>query len=84
MAGPVTQEATDNVEDDDITIITVLSKGNTISYVTPSFPVYSANLVEVKIQYQDEAGNLQISDAFAKDCDDMDYPLPAFSKLKHG
>jgi len=38
-------EETDNVEGDDITIITVLSKGDTLKYVIPTFPVYSANLV---------------------------------------
>ena len=41
----------------------------------PTFPVYSANLVEVKIQYQDEDGNLQISDAFMKDCEEMNHSI---------
>ena len=29
-------------------VLTVLSKGDTIHYIVPSFPVYSAELVEIK------------------------------------
>ena len=41
---------TNNAEEDSGAIVTVLSKGNLIDYVIPSFPVYCAKLVEVKIQ----------------------------------
>lgn len=56
MADPETCEVTDNVDEDNSAIITVLSKGNTINYVIPSFPVYCAKLVEVKIQYYNKDG----------------------------
>ena len=74
---------TNNAEDS-CAIVTVLSKGNLIDYVIPSFPVYCAKLVEVKIQYQNENGHLTISDAFAKDCEEMNHSLPAFAKINYG
>ena len=84
MADHGTCEVTDNVDEDNGTIITVLSNGNAISYVIPSFPVYCAKLVEVKIQYYNEDRNLKICNAFAKDCEDMNHPLPAFAKVNYG
>ena len=73
----------DNEDEDNGVIITVLSKGNIIDYIIPSFSVLCVRLVEIKIQYHDEHGNLIISDAFAKDCKEMNHPLPAFAKLNY-
>ena len=43
-----------------------------------------AKLVEVKIQYYNKDGNLTISDAFGKDCEEMNHPLLAFAKVNYG
>ena len=53
-------------------VLTVLSMGNTIHYTIPSFPVYSAELVEVKEQWED---------AFARTCDLLDHQLPAIAEI---
>ena len=34
---------------EDFVLITILSKGDTIDYVVPSFPVFGAKLTEVKL-----------------------------------
>ena len=56
-------------------VLTVLSMGNTIHYTIPSFPVYSAELLEVKVQWEDEDGSLLVFDAFARNCDLLDHQL---------
>ena len=81
MADGVNDEVVDNQDNEDIgVLITVLSKRNVIDYVFPSFPVYCARLVEVKIQYYTEDGKLTITDAFVKDCE---HPLPSFAKVEY-
>ena len=62
-------------------VLTVLSMGNTIHYTIPSFPVYSAELVEVKVQWEDEDGSLLVFDAFARNCDLLDHQLPAIAEI---
>ena len=57
--------------------ITVLSKGFTIDYVIPSFPVYEAKLVEVKLRWRNSCGELEVFDCFARDCEALDHALPA-------
>ena len=43
----------DNEESfEDVAILTMLSKGSEINYTVPSFPVYSAELSEVKVQWE--------------------------------
>ena len=45
-------------EEHECTEIAVLGKGNTFLYVVPSFPVFNAELQEVKLQYTDGEGNV--------------------------
>ena len=59
-------------------VLTILSKGNTIHYTIPSFPVYSA---EVKVQWEDEDGSLLVFDAFARNCDLLNHQLPAIAEI---
>ena len=46
--------------------LTILSKGSTIYYVIPSFPVYSAELIKVESIEPD--GSVHMFDAFAVLC----------------
>ena len=64
-----------------ISVLTVLSKGDTIHYIVLSFPVYSAELVEIKVQWEDEDGSLLVFDAFTRKCDLLDHQLPAIAKI---
>lgn len=57
--------------------ITVLAKGNTIDYVVPSFPVFSAKLTEVKLQWENCKGEMEVFDGFVRDCEALNYRLPA-------
>ena len=47
MADDVTDEVMDSDDKHIGVLITVLSKGNVIDYVIPSFPVYCPKLMEV-------------------------------------
>ena len=62
-------------------VLTVLSKGDTIHYIVPSFPVYSAELVEIKVQWEDEDRSLLVFDAFTRKCDLLNHQLPAIAKI---
>ena len=42
-------EDTHNVSDDDYVEVTVLSTGQVLEYVVPSFPVYKATIQEIKV-----------------------------------
>jgi len=57
--------------------LTFLSKGSTIRYVVPSFPVYSAELMEMKVESIEPDGNVHVFDAFARKCDNLIHNLPA-------
>ena len=57
------------------------SQKNTIHYTIPSFPVYSTELVEVKVQWEDKDGSLLVFDAFARNCDLLDHQLPAIAEI---
>ena len=72
-------EVEDSLENN--SVLTVLSKGDTINYIVPSFPVYSTELVEVKVQWEDEDGSLLVFDAFTRKCDLLDHQLPAIAKI---
>jgi len=38
---------------EDFSIVMVLAKGNTFNYVVPSFPVFNADIVELKLQWEE-------------------------------
>lgn len=59
--------------------LTILSKGKVIQYRVLSFPVCKAELVEIKIQYEEEDGNVLVFGAFARYCDDINHNLPAIA-----
>ena len=64
------------------TFLTVLGKGITFEYVVPSFPVFRANLTEVKLQWANREGELEVFDGFARDCAALvDQTLPAILKI---
>lgn len=70
-------------EKEDCTYLAVIGKGKTFSYVVPSFPVYTAELQEAKFQYTNSKGDLQVFDAFARNCVLMNHPLPALARLQN-
>ena len=55
---------------DDFVEVTVLTKGNTLHYVVPSSPVFNADLVEVKLQWEEYheglLPELHVFDGFAR------------------
>jgi len=62
--------------------VEVLSKGDSCQYVVPSFPVFKAQLREVKFCWDDLDGMIHLFDGFARDIDLLnDHPLPAIAKL---
>ena len=63
------------------TFITVLSKGTTFEYVVPNFPVICAKLTEVKLQWVNCGGDLEVFDGFTRDCAALDHTLPATLKI---
>ena len=68
--------------DEEWTFLTVLGKGITFEYVVPSFPVFRANLTEVKLQWANREGELEVFDGFARDCAALvDQTLPAILKI---
>jgi len=67
---------------DPVAHVSVLSKGNVIQYVIPSFPALKVNLREVKFQwYEEETKILHVFDGFACHCDKMDCDLPAIAEI---
>ena len=66
---------------DDFVEVSVLTKGNTLHYVVPSFPGFNAELVEVKLQWEEYhkglLPELHVFDGFARNCENLDHPLPA-------
>ena len=76
------ESAGDNREMEELQyeILTVLAKGNAFKYVIPSFPVYDAKIIEVKLQWEekceDGSSKLHVFDGFAQLCEDLDHPLP--------
>ena len=63
--------------------LAILSKGSTLHYVVPSFPVYSAELVEIKVESIEPDGSVHVFDAFARKCDDLTHGLPALASLTY-
>jgi len=69
------------VDSNEYTQITVLGKGQVFLYIIPSFPVCKATLQEVKLQQEDDHGNVYVFDGFARKCDLLNHPLPAMAKI---
>ena len=65
----------------DFAEVAVLKVGNLVHYIVPSFPVIQATLREVKLQWKEEDGALHVFDAFARDCDLPNHPMPAIAKI---
>jgi len=59
----------------------VLVAGGLIRCIVPSFPVYSAVLREVKLQWIDEDGEIHVFDEFARYCQLLDHKLAAVAKV---
>ena len=73
--------AEDDERSEDFVVLTILVKGCTFNYVVPSFSVFNVNLTEVKLQREDGDGEVHSFDGFARDCNEMDHPLPAVVKI---
>ena len=67
---------------EDFVLITILSKGDMIDYVVPSFPVFGAKLTEVKLQWDSYKGEVMVFDGFARSCGALDHLLPAFCESR--
>lgn len=66
------------------TELAVLQKGKSLPYTVPSFPVFTAMLREVKLQIEDDEGDVQVFDAFMRECELLDEPLPAIARVPDG
>ena len=77
----VTEELCQN-----FSVLTILAKGNTFNYIVPSFPVFNADIVEVKFQWEeiheDRSTELHVFDGFARNCQDLDHPLPGIVRIE--
>ena len=63
-------------------LVMILTKGNNIEYVVPSFPVFAVELVEVKLQWEDgETAEVHVFDGFTRNCKEIDHPLPGKAKV---
>ena len=52
----------------------LLKVGNLVHYIVPSFPV-------IQVTLREKDGTLHVFDAFARDCDLLNHPMPAIVKL---
>ena len=57
--------------------LTVLQKGRSLLYTVPSFPVFTAMLREVKLQWEDDDGDGHAFDGLMRECGLLDHSLPA-------
>lgn len=64
----------------DFSMLTVLKKGRSISYIVPSFPVVTVLLCEVTMQWEDE----EVFDGFMRECELLEHPLPAIARVING
>ena len=57
------------------------AKGNVMHYVVPSFPAFNAELVEVRLQWEEYREGLppklHLFDGFARNCEFLNHFLPA-------
>ena len=75
------QKAHETFNMEDAVHVTVLTVGDLVQYTVPSFPVFKATLREVKLQWEDKDKTIQVFDAFARDCDQLDHHLPAMAEV---
>ena len=68
---------------EDFVLIAVLAKRDMIEYMVPSFPVFGANLTEVKLQWDSCVREVMVFDGFAWSCEVLDHLLPAVMKVKY-
>ncbi len=64
--------------------MTVLQKGRSFQYTIPSFPVFTVMLREVKLQWEDDNGDLHLFDGFMREYELLNHPLPAITRIPHG
>ena len=68
-------------KEDDFVLVTVLGIGRIFNYVIPSFPIFKTTLQEVKLQFEEPDGTVQVFNGFAK-CGMLDErSLPALAKI---
>lgn len=64
--------------------VSVLRKGRPVTYTVPSFPVFTAMLQPVLLQWEDSEGDVFVFDGFMRECELMDHPLPALARVPTG
>lgn len=64
-------------------LVSILKLGRKVHYTVPSFPVFSANLMEIKFQLVDD-GDTTIFDGYIQDCPGLTRSYPALLKLCKG
>lgn len=65
--------------------VTVLCKATCQAYAVPSFPVITACLRAVKLQWEgSEVDNAQSFDGYMHQCEPLDHTLPAVARIQHG
>ncbi len=64
--------------------MTVLQKGTAFEYTIPSFPVLTVKLREVKLQWEDDCGDVHLFDGFMRECGLLNHPLPAIARIPQG
>lgn len=67
----------------DYELVTVLKLGEKVEYTIPSFPVFTASLVEMKYQLVDDDSTI-VFDGYIRDCPDLDRSYPSLLKLYSG
>jgi len=72
-----------SMDDTESGTLTILFTGSTISYVVPSFPIYKAELMEIKVQWEEEDRSLHMFDAFGRNCEDLNHSLPAITEIPY-
>ena len=74
-------------EDKNFSILTILDKSTTFNYLVPSFPVFNADIIEVKLQWEEicEDGStvLHVFEGFARNSEDLDHPLPGIVRIEY-
>ena len=62
----------------------VLQKGRSLLYTVPSFPVFTAMLREVKLQWEDDDGDGHVFDGVMRECGLLNHSLPAVARVPFG
>ena len=64
--------------------VVVLKKEMSIPYTIPSFPVFTALLRKVRLQWEDSGGERHEFDGFMRECGLLSHPIPAVAVVEHG